>query len=286
MGACKGITMGSIYDCENPLKASVAERLLIGNLDDIEDIIYNTTNTSVIEDIIMKPGTAMYAFEGVRSSNKPQVDLIADDVSVGFSHQIDFSVFEVDSDQKVNLQGMSARKTFAIYQNPKDSSLGDSVWEVLGANSGLEMSTLLRQPASKDGSYKIQLKTPESASETGLPNSFWDTDITTTQAVIDSLFSGGALVLTSGTVETALPTEIVLTFEDAAGAPATITSFGSITVGGTPNTFVGASILANVVTVVVGTPYIAADPIELSGNFNSANGVLTLKNEIITNNVV
>jgi len=186
MGACS-IFQGSSYDCENPLKAGVAERLLIGNLADIESITYNITNTSVIENIIMKAGTSMFAFEGVRSSNKPDISLVPDDLVTSFKHMIDFSAFEVDSQAKVNLQAMAVSKTFAIFQNPKDSSLVDSVWEVLGVSTGLEMSALNRLPASKDGSYKIQLATPEAASETALPASFWDTDLATTQAAIDAL---------------------------------------------------------------------------------------------------
>jgi len=187
MAVCVGITIGSDYDCADPLKATVSERLLIANLKDIASIGYNITNATLIESITMKSGTAFYAFNGVRSSNKPEVSLVADDISVGFNHQIDFSVFEVGSVDKVNLQGMAAVKQVVIYQNPKDSSLGDSVWEVLGINAGLEMSTLNRLPASKDGSYKVQLKTSESASETGLPNSFFVTDIATTEALIDAL---------------------------------------------------------------------------------------------------
>jgi len=186
MGACS-IFQGSSYDCENPLKAGVAERLLIGNLADIESITYNITNTSVIENIVMKAGAAMFAFEGVRSSNKPDISLVPDDLVTSFKHMIDFSAFEVDSQAKVNLQAMAVSKTFAIFQNPKDSSLVDSVWEVLGVSTGLEMSALNRLPASKDGSYKIQLATPEAASETALPASFWDTDLATTQAAIDAL---------------------------------------------------------------------------------------------------
>ncbi len=189
MAACSGITIGAEYDCANPLKSGVNERLLVGNLDDIALITYNVTDTTVIEDITMKVGTEMYAFEGVRSSVKPQVDLIATDVTVGFSHQVDFSIFEVNSDQKVNLQAMAARKQFAIYQNPKDSSLGDAVWEVMGVNSGLEATTVTRiaGDSATGGAYTVQLKTPTSSNETGLPNSFFDTSIAATEVLIDAL---------------------------------------------------------------------------------------------------
>jgi len=280
---CAGITIGADYDCQNPLKASVNERLLVGNLDDIASITYDITNTTVITGITMSAGKSMFAFQGVRSSNKPDISLQADDFSVGFIHQMDFSVFEVDSTQKLNLQGMAARKTFVIYQNPNDSSLGDAIFEVMGVNSGLEMSTLNRQPATKDGSYKIQLRTAEAASETSLPNSFFDTDFATTKGKIDALVSGANLALTTGTIETAAGTDIVLTFDNA------ITQFGAVTIGGAGSSgksIVSVTIAGAVVTVVVDAAYIAADVVTVSGGFDSATGTLVLSNQSITNNVV
>jgi len=192
--ACAGITLGSEYDCINPLKSGVDERLLIGNLRDIASITYSSGSPSVIENIIMKSQAPMFAFQGVRSSVKPQVDIVASEVSVGFSHQVDFSLFEVDSDQKVNLQAMSAVKQFCIYQNPKDSSLGDAVWEVLGLNSGLETTIVTRiaGDGATGGAYTCQLKTPTASSETGLPNSFFLTDIETTEALIELLLVANA----------------------------------------------------------------------------------------------
>jgi hypothetical protein len=189
MANCIGITIGAEYDCLSPLKAKVNERLLVGNLADIESITYDVTNPTLITAITMKSTKAMFAFQGVRSTVKPQVDLVSSEVTVGFSHQCDFSVFEVDAAQKENLQAMSAVSQFCIYQNPKDSSLGDAVWEVMGVNSGLEVSTLVRMPAdgATGGAYAIQLKTPEAASETSLPNSFFDTNIVTTEAKIEAL---------------------------------------------------------------------------------------------------
>lgn len=188
---CAGITIGSEYDCANPLRSGVDERLLVGNLRDIATITYDLTDTSVITGITMKSGTAMYAFQGVRASTNAQVDLVASELTVGFSHQTDFSVFEVGSAQKVNIQAMAAVKQFAIYQNPKDSSLGDAVWEVLGVNAGLELTvaTRIAGDQASGGAYTLQLKTPVTSNETGLPNSFWDTDIATTEAKIEALLT-------------------------------------------------------------------------------------------------
>ncbi len=186
---CIGITIGSEYDCLDPLKAKVNERLLIGNLFDVATVTFDVTLPTLITAITMKVGTSMYAFQGVRSTVKPQVDLVASEVNVGFSHQCDFSIFEVGAKDKENLQAMSTIAQFLIYENPKDSSLGDAVFEVMGINSGLEVSTMVRMPAdgATGGAYTVQLKTPEAASETELPNSFFDTDLPTTEAAIEAL---------------------------------------------------------------------------------------------------
>jgi hypothetical protein len=194
MANCTGITIGSDYDCADPLKAKVSEALYVGNLADIASVTYDGTNPTLITAIVMKQTKQMFTFQGVRSTVKPQVDLQASEVTVGFSHQCDFSVFEVDAAQKENLQAMSTVPQFLIYQNPKDSSLGDAVWEVMGINSGLEMASLVRMPAdgATGGAYTCQLKTPEAASETELPNSYFDTSIATTEAALLVLLAPAA----------------------------------------------------------------------------------------------
>ena len=282
MGVCKGITQGSAYSCTDPLKSGLNETLLVGNLDDIETILFDPAipDEKVIIDIIMKAGTALQQFEGVRSSNVGEIGLIVDELSVQFFHQIAFSAFEIDSKAKLNLQGLAAKRSFAIWEGPKDSSLGNSVFEALGINSGLEMTVLQRLPSTKDGSYKITLRTPEAAGETSLPNSVFVTSIALTEDMLAEITSGQNLALVSATVETGSPSDIILTFDK------TIVAVGAITLGGVVNTFVSATIATVVVTVVVGTPYAAAESILLSGTFDSADGVITLSNQVVTNNVV
>ena len=44
MANCTGITIGSDYDCADPLKAKVNEALYVGNLADIATVTYDITN--------------------------------------------------------------------------------------------------------------------------------------------------------------------------------------------------------------------------------------------------
>ena len=72
MATCAGITVGAIYDCDNPLVPFVRQRLLIGNLEDIATITRNSSFDNIIEGITMEVGKAMFAFDGVKSSISAQ----------------------------------------------------------------------------------------------------------------------------------------------------------------------------------------------------------------------
>ena len=190
--ACAGITVGSLYDCDNPLVPFVRQRLLIGNLEDIATITRNVTFDNIIEGITMKSTKAMFAFEGVKTSISAQTELVVQTLSNAYNHQSNLSVFEVDSAQKRNLQGMAAIEQFCIVDNSKNTSLGDSNFEVYGINRGLLPSEMIRINADGEtgGAYVITLITPdEGGKETTLPESFFLTDLTTTEALVEALLT-------------------------------------------------------------------------------------------------
>ena len=115
MAICAGITIGASYDCENPIQAGVNQRLIIGNLDDIDVITYNITNTYIIENILMKSASPTFAFEGVRRSLNPQYSLVPQTVSIGYDHILDFSVFDISAAQKENLEAMAIKPQSVSY---------------------------------------------------------------------------------------------------------------------------------------------------------------------------
>ena len=140
----------------------------------------------------MKPTTAMYAFDGVKQSISAQSELVVQTLSNAYNHQVGLSVFEVDSLQKANLQGMAAQTQFAIVENSKDDSLGNSTFEVFGINRGMEASEMLRINGDTDtsGAYVITLVTPdEGGKETTLPESFFITSLAVTEAAVEALLT-------------------------------------------------------------------------------------------------
>ena len=190
MATCAGITVGADYDCIDPLVPFVRQRLLVGNLEDIDTITRNSGFDNIIEDIKMKTGKAMFAFEGVKQASSAQAELVVQTLSNAYNHQCNLSVFEVDSAQKRNRQGMAALPQFCLVENSKDTSLGDSVFEIFVINRGLEASELIRINGDTDtgGAYVITLITPdEGGKESNLPESFFLTSLAVTEALVEAL---------------------------------------------------------------------------------------------------
>ena len=193
MSACGGITIGSSYDCANPIAAGVNQRLLLINLDDIDAVTYDVTLTTLISDITLGAGRkAAFAFEGVRQSLNPQTAFVPQNVSVGYDHQIDFLVFDITQEQKDNLEKMALGKLVAIVENKNAVGNGNSVFEVFGLNVGLEVQSNVRINADLEsaGAFQVSLKTSDNeGKEPKLPQSWFDTDYDTTKAKVDALLT-------------------------------------------------------------------------------------------------
>jgi len=192
MAACVGITQGSFFDCDEPIKPGVSNRLLLGNLQDISVITFDAINTFIITNITMKTGTAMFAFEGVRNSLNPSSEFVPQTVSLGYDHILNFSVFDFSSSQKNNLEQMAALKQFGIVENKNAPGNSDSFFEVFGPFVGLDMISNVRINADNDtgAAQVLQLKTgDEGGRETQLPSTFFETDFTTTAALVEALLT-------------------------------------------------------------------------------------------------
>ena len=190
MASCVGITVGAIFSCADPLVPFVRQRLLLGNLIDIDTITRNISEDNIIEAITMASGKAMYAFDGSKQSITAQSELVVGAFSPQYNHQTNLIVWEVDSLQKTNLQGMAAEPQFAMVENSKDTSLGNSTFEVFGISRGMEASEMIRINADADtsGGYSITLITPDTGGkETTLPDSFFITSLAVTESAVEAL---------------------------------------------------------------------------------------------------
>jgi hypothetical protein len=188
--ACDGIDGGADYDCENPLVPGVNQRLILGNSDDVESVVYDLVNTTIIDDIILKAGKIAYVFQGVRQSLNPSYELVPGTISVGYNHLVNFLAFQISQVVKDNLERLALGKVFAVIENKNDVGNGNTIFEVYGLKVGLEAVVISRVPADQEtnGAFTINLSTPENeGKEPKMPQTWFDTDYPTTLAKVEAL---------------------------------------------------------------------------------------------------
>lgn len=190
--SCQGLTMGAAINCADPLTPGIRKRLIGFNLEDVELVTYNVTQTNVIESIALKTGAQGWVFEGIKQSIIPTQELVPQSTSNGWKHGVLMSIFDVSSEQKLNIQGMANKSTVWVVENANDSSNSDSIFEVYGLGRGLEAETITRSPVDSESgaAYVIQLNTPAEGGNEVVPVESWFiTDYATTLAAVETLLT-------------------------------------------------------------------------------------------------
>ena len=188
--ACDGLVMGAAIDCADPLTPGIRKRLIGFNLEDIENVEYDLVNTNVVTDITLKTGTQGWVFEGIKQSIIPSMELVNTPTASTWRHSIIQSIFDVSSEQKLNIQGMATKATVWIVENANDSSNADSIFEVYGLQRGLEALTITRSPVDTESgaAFVLELATPDEGGNEPVPVESWfETDYATTLALVDAL---------------------------------------------------------------------------------------------------
>jgi hypothetical protein len=250
------------------------------NTSEIDTVTYDSDGS--VTDLTLVAGASAYVFEQFRTSLTAQYTFVPQTVSVGYDHQITCNVWNVSQIQKNNLERMALGKITAIVENVDQN--GDSSFEVYGLNVGMEVQTMARiaNDLETAGSFAIDLKTSDNTGkEAKMPLSYFDTDYATTKAKIDAIVSGANLAVVSATVETASPSDIVVTFDK------NIINFSGIEFGGTQTgTISNVGVAGAVVTITTSATFVNGDTITLDGVFEAADGVIALNDYSVTNNVV
>lgn len=186
MPGCDQITIGAIYDCQNPLQGGAKSRLILVNLDDIASVTYNSTD--VITAITLSTNKVAYLFEGFKNSLVKSEEMINPESKQSvFRHKIDFTVFDISQAQKNNLQRMALGRFVAIVEN---TQRGSNSFEVYGVNAGLVMAPgVVRASNANNGAFKLSLQSAEGEEEIKLPQTFLSTDYSTTLTAVNNLLA-------------------------------------------------------------------------------------------------
>lgn len=187
--ACGAISAGITLNCNDPLAAGVNASFWIANKDDIASITYDNTNPMLANDITMVATKKFYKFEGQLQSTEPTFAMITGTYVNQFEHTVKFLVFKIDPATKQQILNFKDGNFVCIVQNNYTGSNGNCKYELYGAGTGLKASVIERNPADADnlGAYSIELKTAEYAREAKPPVALFDTDLATTDTLVNGL---------------------------------------------------------------------------------------------------
>lgn len=181
MSDCGKITIGSEYDCLNPLQGGLTDRLILFNFDDVTSTTQDSEGK--ITAISLASGTSGYAFNGFKSNNAQEEAVSLGSGQTLFKHQVNFFIFDISQAQKNNIQKMAIGKFIAIIQNSKKDA---KAFEVYGLGNGLELPAgVLRNHNENNGAFNITLATRDGQAEAKLPQTFLTTDYSTTLTTIN-----------------------------------------------------------------------------------------------------
>lgn len=191
MANCGKISDDIFNNCDETLTGGVRDRLVLFNIDDIDDYDYNISNPQIIEaiNLVTSPATRGYVFEGQNNSIDDSSALVKGKYSVGYSHQIVFRIFGNGPEIKKQLEALAKGKTVAVIQNNFHGSTGSAAFELKGKEQGLEVTVMETNKSDADtqGAYVVTLATNPDRKEGHLPATVFDTNFETTRDMIDAL---------------------------------------------------------------------------------------------------
>ncbi len=193
------ITRGAVHSATDAVKGGAVETLRLINYSDLKPngtITFDATDTNMITDLVLISGSKQaWKFEGFNRSMKPKYELVRGGFNVGYTHTIDFVVFEVSHDVKEQLKQMAYGKFIAVVENIDKNVSLENPYEVYGLDGGLELVTNVRDlsDSESNGAFVLQLATnPDGAKEGSMPYSWFKTDIATTITAVQVLDTGTA----------------------------------------------------------------------------------------------
>ena len=173
------------YDCEKPIQAGLQARIVIINKQDIVGVTSGTGN--VISDITLATGKVAHVISGRRNTIVATSSLIP--AQELYDHAITAMGFDISALTKEILEGAKSGRFVIIAENIHKGTGDKDAFEVYGLNAGLVLMENNRDTSSVEtqGAFALRFANDEVSKETQLPKTLFDTDYTTTKALVDAL---------------------------------------------------------------------------------------------------
>lgn len=192
--ACGVVSAAILYDCTTPLVGGTETTVYVTNRADITAMTKNGSNALIVEGITMAATKKFYKLEGATGQNgssvQPKYAMVKIPYGRAWEHTIDAYSFKIDPATKKELEAWNQADMTVIVENKfRNGTTGNTAYEIYGADGGLQMEVLERDPNNKDtvGGFHLQFKTQETSREGHMPYTFFLTDYATTRALVLAL---------------------------------------------------------------------------------------------------
>jgi len=188
VSVCGEIATNIVFDCDAPLQSGTRERAWVINFEDIDSVTYNATNKKIVESITLKATKVAYYIDGKNNSIAPSTALVRQTFGSAFDHIVNMKGFDISPNVKDNLDKAKEGRFIVITENNFKGATGNSAFEIYGLTTGLEMTTLTRNPndAATMGAFDFTFGTDVNK-EPGLPHTFFITSYAASKTAIEGL---------------------------------------------------------------------------------------------------
>jgi len=208
---CTGqLTADILFDCANPSVAGIEQNVVLINKDDID--VANSTldpdNPLKVTNIQLKPGKTGYKLTGVKQSNGKAWELVKkDNAPDKFKHTFTGVIFNPSLENKAQAYNLSKGSKYVVVveQVWKGQDSADA-FEVLGWNSGLELSTMTNSSKENDNMIMFELASADGYEEGTMAKTYLDGTYATTKTTFDNSFSQATVTPTITNVNISAPT--------------------------------------------------------------------------------
>lgn len=186
---CGNITRGSSADCDNLPSGGTRARLVLVNVDDLnENTGFVENGDYKITDVNLIAGRSGYTFTGFRNDMKKTTEVINPGIGLNqFKHTCGWVIYERTQVQKNNIEKICRGKFVAFVEN---KGRDDDALEVLGKDVGLEIVVgPIRNAHENGGFFMINMATAEGEFESKLPQTV-GTSYDNGQDILDNVIAG------------------------------------------------------------------------------------------------
>jgi hypothetical protein len=191
MSCITKIASSVLFDCTNPPSQGIETRIVLINRDDI-DRAASVAALDGTQDIELLADTTGYVLEGIKQINSYNATVnVADDQLNKVTHAFVGRVYNISTETRAFINSLiSGANLVAVVEKKAKGTLNKYAYQILGWDTGLELSEGVENSAENDGAFVFTLSSSPLALEPRMPLTFFDTDYATSKAKFDNAFIG------------------------------------------------------------------------------------------------